>query len=366
MVVSAMPGDTGYQNVLTVANAANLIDAVREYGKIISRSGFFGCKTDEQGQALVLMAFSEGLPIGKYQERFHVVGTRLTMKADFMRSEFRRLGGDYRWINRGEDGQLAVLWVSYKGNEFEVEYSIDDAKREGLVKAGGNWILRPGDMLRARVATKAIRIVCPEVLSGMMSDEEFEAVKDADPDRSSPAAATATVKASPAEGGGVVMPSGAPASELATGDQVAALTRLFTDLSIPAHRQLKAIQQYGAKDMGDLTSDSAITLIARLEEVLANQNKAAAAEVKPLEPAASVTAEPDPIIAELQKAMKEFAQLEGNAGKPLIVKEHMKKHSIDKFIDLSHDEAKHLFDCLRANDLAPFLGRNLVGRSKNE
>ena len=161
---------------ISVYRSNNPVELVKEYGRVIAKAKFFGCSNIEQGEALALMSMSEGLPISEMRRRYHIVnGCDLSMRADYMRAEFRRLGGEYEWKNLGDDGKEAVIRVKYANNDLEVKYTIEDAKREGLVKSKSRWEKDPGSMLRARVSTKAIRIVCSEVLAGFATDEELEA-----------------------------------------------------------------------------------------------------------------------------------------------------------------------------------------------
>ncbi len=107
----------------TVINiwTAEAVAAVKAYGEIIGNSQMCGTKVPVQGQMLALMAMSEGISITEVRRRYHIVnGCELSMRADYMRAEFRRLGGTYRWVNNGEDGKVAILHVKYKENEETV------------------------------------------------------------------------------------------------------------------------------------------------------------------------------------------------------------------------------------------------------
>jgi hypothetical protein len=149
---------------------------IERIGTIIAKSRMFGCETVEQGQSLALISMTDGVSMLDLRRRYHLIAGDLTMRADFMRSELRRLGGDYDWIKDGDDGKEAVFWLKYLGREHQVSYTIEHAKAEGLVKAGSRWVKDPGSMLRARCTTKAIRMHASEVMSGFCSDEEMQAI----------------------------------------------------------------------------------------------------------------------------------------------------------------------------------------------
>lgn len=164
------------QQIPAYSKIGDLTSWVEKTGEIIAKAQFFGCKTVEQGQAMALISVTEGISLLEIRRRYHVVGGNLDMRADYMRAQFRRIGGDYDWINDGDDGTEARMWVEYRGRKREVSYSMENAKLEGLVKKGSRWEKDPGSMLRARCSTKAIRMVASEVLEGLVTDEEREAI----------------------------------------------------------------------------------------------------------------------------------------------------------------------------------------------
>lgn len=55
-----------------------------------------------------------------------------------------------------------------------LKYTIEQARRAGLVKQGSNWEKRPEEMLRKTVALQLVRIEYPEVLQGTYAAEELE------------------------------------------------------------------------------------------------------------------------------------------------------------------------------------------------
>ena len=341
-------------NTLTVANAAGLVDAIKQYGEIVAKSGFFGCDRIEQGQALVLMAFSDGIPIGRYQEKYHVLGNKLTIKAEHMRSELRRLGGEYRWIKNGDDGQEAVIELTHRGSTHAVTYSIEDAKREGLVKPKGNWVTRPGDMLRARCSTKAIRMHASEVLDGMMTDEEAEAVGVAD---EAPIEATRPAIE-------YQLPEPQVDDGKATGEQIATLTELFGLLNVHPDSQLAAMKKRGATDMSDLSAEGAEDLITSLQGKLdaATEGKSQAVENVMTGPSDGPCDESQ--INEIKNLIKQLAQTDGEA-QPNRIKAHLQASGM-KLADLSRSEADLLLQGLAVKNMEAFFDASLRGSAKND
>lgn len=347
-----------YQNV-------NPIDAVEKYGDMIALSGLFGCQNKPQGQALVLMAMSENLSITEMKRRYHIVnGNDLSMRADFMLAEFRRLGGEYSWVDQGDAGKQAILHVKFKTNELDVKFTIEDAKAQGLIRKGSRWEKDPGSMLRARATTKAVRMVCPEVIAGFPTDEELEAdgqvaAKPQTPKQEEqiPEAEYTVTTSTPAQ------PAPEAEEGKATGNQIKELTKLFTDLGIPADAQLKAIQKRGARDMGDLSQEGAHEIIAALRSKLNETVEAPSVAKDDVHSGPADGPCDQQQIDEIKNQIKQLAQTDGDAI-PNRIKAHLTSQGM-KVADLSSSEAQQLLDCLAKKNLEAFFDASLKGAAKN-
>lgn len=149
---------------------ANPIEAVEKLGEWIARSGMFGCDKVEQGQILALQCMVERKAPMEMSKTYHIIGGKLSMRSDAMLAEYRKRGGKVIW--KSFDDKLAkAVWV-YDGNEIELSYSIDEARKAGLIKEKSGWMKDPAAMLRARLISKAIRMLAPEVCTGVYTPEE--------------------------------------------------------------------------------------------------------------------------------------------------------------------------------------------------
>jgi hypothetical protein len=366
--------------LMVYSQVPNQLDAVRQYGEIIANAKFFGCSNVAQGQALVLMAMGEGVPITEMRRKYHIVGgTELSMRADYMRAEFRRLGGEYWWIDQGDDGKQAVMRVKYKGNDLEVRYTIENAQQEGLIKSGSRWTKSPGDMLRARVSTKAIRMVCSEVLAGFPSEEEL-GFDGADAERTIEAKVVPPAVQALRDAVAKTPQADAPQNQgpafvadgevLASGEQINTINELFKALGIQADRQSAAIRKRGAKDMGDLTETQADDLIASLVKLSETRVEA---DVQIEEAAGETKADPEaavlpvnspaiqPQIDDIKRAMREIAQMDGQADIGERVKKKLASCGLAKLNDLSFDEAEVFKTALARKSLDAFFDMELRG-----
>lgn len=331
---------------ISVYERADPVQAVEKFGTMVAKSKLFGCKTVEQGQALVLMAMSENLSITEMRRRYHIVGDgNLSMRADYMLAEFRRQGGTFRWINQGDAGDEARLAVKYRENEIEVVFTIEDAKRQGLVKQKSRWETDPGSMLRARATTKAVRMVCPEVIAGFPADDEIEqpgVVQASEP---------------PPVPKGEPRPIEPAMESMATLPQINQLAALFDQLAVPVEAKQAALAKRGARDLGDLTREAAAELLEKL------QVKASHLVAQPSDEAGEAAAGGDDQpaseqqIEEVRNLLRQIAQSEG----PVLaqqLKSHLDEQQL-KLADLTHGEITELIHGLSVRNLTAFFDRSL-------
>jgi hypothetical protein len=147
--------------------------AIKQLGEAFAASGLFGCTKKEQGIAMLITCMAENLSPSEYQKTYHLVTiegkTTQTMRSDAMLAKFQQAGGSFHWVRSTE--KEAVLSLTYDGHTTEVSFTMDDARRAGL--AGKNtWKNYPDAMLRARCASKGIRMVCPMINFGVYTPEE--------------------------------------------------------------------------------------------------------------------------------------------------------------------------------------------------
>lgn len=175
---------------LTVSRASeiyskieNPMAAITDLGKLFHQSQIMGVSTPGDGAVLALTCMCEGITPLEFAKTYHIIKGRPSMKADAMSARFRQSGGKVRWINLGDDGKEAKAEFSYDGQTLEIAYTIDDAKKvmgkddkgkDRIDQPDSNWSKDRGAMLRARLITKAVRIIAPELIAGVYTPEELE------------------------------------------------------------------------------------------------------------------------------------------------------------------------------------------------
>ena len=156
--------------------AQNALEAVDQLGQWLASSGMFGCERLEQGRVLAMACFSERKNPLEIARTYHLIHGRLAMRADAMLAEFRNRGGKVIW--KRTDKQAAVAEWKYDGTEIQLSFTIEDAKQAGLLpaKPGSAWNRYPDALLRARLISKAVRMLAPEVCAGAYTPEELHEI----------------------------------------------------------------------------------------------------------------------------------------------------------------------------------------------
>lgn len=173
------------------------LEAVKELGSWIARSGVFNCQKDEQGNMIALECLATRKTPFDFKREFHLVNGSLTMRSDAMLAGYRTRGGKVIW--KQFDSTAAIGVWKYDGNECEIGFTTEDAKIAGLLpaKPGSGWQKDPAAMLRARCISKAIRMLAPEVVAGLYSPEEAADFSNPSPAPTQTATTRQTVNVTP-------------------------------------------------------------------------------------------------------------------------------------------------------------------------
>lgn len=154
---------------------ASMADLTRA-GEAVAQSGMFGVTNAGAGMVVVATCHSQGISLMEFARTYHIIEGKPSMRADAMLAEFRKRGGRYRMIENSVNRSAAEF--EFEGVKIEFALTMDDAKRTGdAFKSDGktlkhNWAHRADDMLWARMVSKAVRRLCPEIVYGLYSPEE--------------------------------------------------------------------------------------------------------------------------------------------------------------------------------------------------
>lgn len=155
----------------------DFMTALKQIGEVYARSGFFRCTKTEQGMVLAMIGFANNWTPAQVAARYHIVDGQLSLRSVAALADFRKLGGKVTWVDQGTNGDKSVAIFTHEGKDLEGVFTIEDAKRQYLVKPDSNWVKTPANMLRARVITNTVAMMTPEVFcDGAPGDEETTTV----------------------------------------------------------------------------------------------------------------------------------------------------------------------------------------------
>lgn len=162
----------------------NVIAMAMQLAPTFKDSRLFGVATEAQAAAIALKGYELGLTLTAAFEFIHVIDSKPTLSprgalALILNSPL--LDGLEIKDENDTNGAPYACTVSMKrknGFSYTARYTMDDAKRAGLVKAGSGWEKYPANMLRARTIGFAADVVFPDVLGGLKRADELGAEID--------------------------------------------------------------------------------------------------------------------------------------------------------------------------------------------
>lgn len=184
------------ENELTVyQRIANPVEAATEMGKQIMHSEMFGCKSASAGTMIAWECFATGKSLLTLAKQYHIIHGRLSMRAETMLAFFRTdAKGSHKILMRtseeaaieltcdGETNVFRLTWQEallepfvYEGKEAEIVAKLLNGKTQGLrIKPKYSTPRSRMQMLWARLISDSIRIVAPEIITGVYVPEEVD------------------------------------------------------------------------------------------------------------------------------------------------------------------------------------------------
>ena len=130
---------------------------------------------DESGIMMIMLTARElGLPaMQALNGGINIIQGKVELSARLMNALMRRAGISINVKESSDERCILIGKRSDNGDEVCAEYTIDDAKRAGLVKVGGGWTKFPKDMCFARAISRLARQIAPDVIGGCYVEGEI-------------------------------------------------------------------------------------------------------------------------------------------------------------------------------------------------
>jgi hypothetical protein len=386
--------------IATNQSPAAMMDFVKQLGKDIAVSKMFGAENENQGRVLALACLVRGRDPLSLPLEYHLMGGKLTMRADAMLGRFSSAGGVYEIIEHSPNA--AEIKMEFKGRKFHERFTWQEAQQEpfvyegkGVVKllqAGKHAELQLKDnyatprrrmqQLWCRVVSDGVRVIAPELVTGSYSPQETSDYTGlAVPDGAAVTGVVVTeLKHRGTEGTEIQQrdaiedaevvikqPEAKPEAKveqptvkMMTAEQAKQIEQYFALLGMSQAVIDGCLAKRDATLMADLTFDAAADLLAGLK---ARHEKHAAAN--PTESGSIAMNSDGPISQELIDKIvgkfKEVAQSDINIVKQLRSK--LEKDGV-KISELTHNQGRKLLDALDTKQIKSFfdvvLNKNLT------
>lgn len=145
----------------------------------IAKSGMFpGIREASQALVKVLAGRELGLPPIYSMMKIHFIKGQLALSAEAMASLIKKSGQyDYR-IDKLTDTECVLAFTENGKDVYPSRWSMDDSKRAGLLRDDSGWQKFPRAMLFARALSQGAHAVCPHVIGGSYTFQDFGADTD--------------------------------------------------------------------------------------------------------------------------------------------------------------------------------------------
>ncbi len=153
-------------------------------GRVLHASGYFRDVRDP-AQAIVKILWGRELSFSPIVSLsgIHIIEGKPALSSNLMATLIKRSGRyDYR-VKVSTDTECVLTFREKNGQRWEAvgesSFTMEDAKRAGVVRPGGSWAKYPKSMLFARALSQGLRTYCPDVsASPIYNPEEMGATVD--------------------------------------------------------------------------------------------------------------------------------------------------------------------------------------------
>lgn len=141
---------------------------------------FYKVASPEQAAAVMLVGYELGFGLTGAFEYIHVIENKPSLSPRGALAVVHASGELADWkMSELPDG--FACWMKRRnGREYGLTFTLDDAKKADLIKAGGNWEKWPKQMLKWRCIGFVVDVLFPDLLGGLKRSDEYGAtVNDA-------------------------------------------------------------------------------------------------------------------------------------------------------------------------------------------
>ena len=150
----------------------NILEFISTMGQKFAKSGMGGCTKVEQGEIIMMECMARKMSPLEFVKDYHLVNGKVTMRADAMAAKFNQAGGHIKW-HKFDEKIAEATFTDRRGHETKISYTLEEAAKAGLANRAGAWAQHRSAMLRSRLVSKGIRMIAPECITGIYTDDEI-------------------------------------------------------------------------------------------------------------------------------------------------------------------------------------------------
>lgn len=160
-----------------------VVQVIQALAPVVAAARMFGV-TQEQAAVVMLKGHELGIGLAAAFEFIHVIDGKPSLSPKGMLAMIYRSKDVSVELKRLTDpkgiftGYQCTMRRQSTGMSHTVTWTLDDAKRAGLIKPKGNWESYPENMCLWRAVGYAADVVCPDLSGGMIRPEELGAIVD--------------------------------------------------------------------------------------------------------------------------------------------------------------------------------------------
>ena len=148
----------------------------RTVSEAIHRGGLFSGFGSPQAVFSIVLAGRElGLGTMASLRGFHLIDGKPCMSSGLLSALVLRSGmaKQFSCVKRSNEAATVRAWRKGEDEPIDIVYTMEDARRAGLVKPGSGWEKNPADMCVARATAIAARLKWQDVCFGLYTVEEM-------------------------------------------------------------------------------------------------------------------------------------------------------------------------------------------------
>jgi hypothetical protein len=131
---------------------------------------------DNTAQAVAIIQFGSELGLGPVTAltQIKIIQGQMAMSARSMLGLAQNKAGVSWKVKESTEKRCVIVFSRPKWEDMEVAFTIEEARAAGLLRSGSGWEKYPQDMLFARAASRGMRRIAPDAISGLYSIEEMQ------------------------------------------------------------------------------------------------------------------------------------------------------------------------------------------------